>query len=197
MKTFLLLLLSSFASAAGTSLQTQDLGASNLTFTGTTNLGVFLSSRSFSAASSFSLGVTAPTNSTVNCIVLYLQNTSTADGLLTFNSDGGSHYSYANNVQTGAGADNQGSNSTTSIKIIGSTSNRPTAATYAGAIFSYLNSVAAQTTLSGTENFNNSGSFFTGFTGGTWANAALPTTMTLTASAGTMTGFARCSYIQY
>lgn len=163
---------------------------------GNSNITVFLSSQAFSAASSFSLGVSAPTNATVDCKVMRLQNTSGGYLQFTFNGDTTSgHYKYAAVSMATGGTANSSSNSAAFAvsEVIGQLTD---AAAYDGTSFSYVNAFSAATIFNGTSG-NTVGNFTNHVFSGQWANSAFPTKLTAIASAGTMTGFARCTYTSY
>lgn len=174
---------------------TSAIGNSQIIDTGSTmNVPIFLSSQAFTTSSSFNIGLTAPTNSTVECGLSAQQLTAQAVTTLTFNGDSGSHYKYASISESSGGQSTNGSNSATSIIVQNNTG--PAINDYQSFNFKYINAFTAMTQLDGHASWATN--FFAEFFSGRWTNAAAPAYMTVaTSGGGTMTGFMRCTYTNY
>ena len=170
----------------------------NLTIQGTTNAQVFLSSKSFSAASSVSFGLTAPSSSTVYCVFTATQTSPPGYPYLTFNGDSAGHYLYGT-VTTATGVttiDNNNGASYISMEDTG----HPFSKKYEVS-FSFITGSAGSLD---TEVGGQSSGYGTGASGfclttwaGQWTNGVAPTYGTITTSGGTMQGFIRCTYASY
>ena len=196
--------------AAGTLAQWQDathissfnvFGATN-TWTAPQyipNVATFLSSQSFTAASSFTFGLGAPIGASVDCLINYVQNTSAGYPTMQVNGDaGGSNYLSA--ITGSSGGSNSTTNDNGNYRWFFQNYLFPGQAGYpVGIRFSYItNSASSYTNINGqtnddhVTNANQSWIF-----GNLWKGGNLPTYGTVSTSAGTMSGKIRCTYINY
>ena len=161
------------------------------------NVERFLSSAAFSGAASFTLPLNAPNYSTVDCSLVATDNTTTGLIYLQFNGDtSGSDYT-SNVFATRASASATTSSSPGYIQLmVGSVS--------VGAIlstrFEYIaNSGNYQyvTFGPGVDYDSASAQWLITAGGGNWTGSSSPAYATIGITAGTMTGYVRCTYIAY
>ncbi len=175
------------------------LGNSNLIYNGTvSNVELFLSSQTFSAASSFSFGLVAPASSTIYCVLTATQTQPSGTPSLRFNGDSGSNYLYGT-VTSAAGSTVLDNNNGASLINLNDGSR-----TFQRKFRVSFNFITGSAGASDTEIGGQSSGYCGGANGlclatwaGQWTGGAAPSYGTITDGAGTMTGFIRCTYSAY
>jgi hypothetical protein len=193
MRTLLLsaLLLLPCATKAGTPVRLQDFDAASA-------VPVFLSSQAFTAVSSFSFNIAGSSNAHVDCSFSFLQNTSASIPTLTFNGDStAGHYKRCIWGASSGGNIASCTNSGSGLPLTAGDGTK--AGERAKFSMAFDNLSAVDTAFEGRSSFDESTTpeWFTMHWGIGYAGNSAPAYATVTASAGTMTGFARCWQLAY
>lgn len=174
------------------------LAGSTFTILGASNVETFLSSQVFSGASSFTVGLVVPSSASVSCSMIYAWNTSAGVPNIIFNGDTtGPYYSSGSGQAQSVGVISFAQDATTSW-----TPARTTVLVVSGFPYSttlkYISGDSTRTTGTFQSAYENSGNGWESYNGSfQYVPVARITSMTVTASAGTMTGFIRCTYMAW
>lgn len=163
----------------------------------TSNVPVFLSSQTFTTAASFTISLGAANFATVQCDITIKQITSPGNAQIQFEGDTTSgHYGYVIQSWTLNAGSGVNADSTTFIFLTGN-SIRNSAIGHTS--FSYIpTNLGTTTEIKGTAGYiDSAGHQNLDIFAGTWTGGTSPANATITTSGGTMTGFARCSSLNY
>jgi hypothetical protein len=157
---------------------------------------VFLSSQSFTAASSFSVGLNVSNYSYVLCTCNVVWNTLAGAPVIFFNND-----TAANHYKTCAAGDSAAGHS---ANCISSTSGQATLNSIGVGSTGYF-SFSYMPTSSGSQTpwfgmagyFNSANNQEVDTLSTTWTNATSPSYVTVQATSGAMTGHIKCTYLNY